>query len=127
MNRKCWSWIGACSTGSTHIKAATACQDFGSCIEVPYSEGTALIAIVSDGAGSAGFSSIGSRAVVRTMVRQLAEFLRGQSTSPVITEELALQWLDASRDLNFALPGRSEPKPRTFAAPLSPASRVPSV
>ena len=126
MISKCWSWIGACSTGSAHIKAGTVCQDFGSCIEVPCGESTALIAIVSDGAGYAQFSSIGSRAVVRTMVRHLAEFVRSAWASPIITEELALQWLDDLRDRIFAIASRIDAKPRDFAATMVAAVVLPS-
>jgi Protein phosphatase 2C len=116
MSLKCWSWIGACSTGSSHIKAGTGCQDSGACIEVPYGEDTALIAIVSDGAGTAQFSSIGSRAVVRTTARQLADFVRSASASPIISEELARQWLDDTRD-RISATARWRRSPATLLPP----------
>jgi len=126
MTLKSWSWIGACSTGSSHIKTGTGCQDFGACIEVPYGEGTALVAVVSDGAGSAQFSSMGSRAVVRTMVRQLADFARSASASQIITDELARQWLDDARDRISAIASGMDAKPRDFAATLVAAVVLPS-
>jgi len=122
----CWSWIGACSKGSSHIKSGTECQDFGTCFERPYRESTALIAVVSDGAGSAQFSSRGSRAVVQTMARQLAEFVRDGSSSPSIPEELALQWLDDMRDRISAIASRKDAKPCDFAATLVAAVVFPS-
>ena len=48
-----WSWIGACSTGSSHIRSGTICQDSAGCIELAIGDEHALLAIVSDGAGSA--------------------------------------------------------------------------
>jgi serine/threonine protein phosphatase PrpC len=126
MIAKSWSWIGACSTGSSHLKAGTKCQDSGACIEVPYGEGTALIAVVSDGAGSAQLSSMGSRAVVRTTARQLADFIRSASASPIITEELARGWLDDTRDRISALASAMDAKPRDFAATLVAAVVLPS-
>jgi len=126
MNLKCWSWIGACSTGSSHIKSGTGCQDSGACIEVPCGESTALIAVVSDGAGSARFSSIGSRAVVRTMARQLVDFVRCIPASPTITAELAREWLDASRDRVSNIANAMDAKPRDFAATLVAAVVLPS-
>jgi serine/threonine protein phosphatase PrpC len=116
MSLKYWSWIGACSTGSSHIKSGIECQDSGACIEVPCGESTALIAVVSDGAGSAQYSSIGSRAVVRTMTRQVADFVRSSSASPIFTEELAREWLDAARDRISAIASTMDSKPRDFAA-----------
>jgi hypothetical protein len=126
MTTKLWSWIGACSTGSSHIKAGTGCQDSGACIEVPYGEGTALIAVVSDGAGSAQYSSIGSRAVVRAMVRQLADFVRGASASPIITEDLARGWLDDARDRISTIASAKNAQPRDFASTLVAAVIFPS-
>jgi Protein phosphatase 2C len=126
MSLKYWSWIGACSTGSSHIKAGTGCQDFAACIEVPYAEGTALIAVVSDGAGSAQFSSIGSRSVVRSMARQFAAFVRRASALPIITEDLAREWLDDGRDRISAIARAMDAKPRDFAATLVAAVVLPS-
>jgi hypothetical protein len=126
MTTKLWSWIGACSTGSSHIKAGTGCQDFGACVEVPFGEGTALIAVISDGAGSAQYSSIGSRAVVRAMVRQIADFVRSASVSPIISEDLARGWLDDTRDRISIMASAKKAAPRDFAATLVAAVALPS-
>ena len=61
-----WSWIGACSTGSSHISTGTGCQDAAACIELPTIDGSALLAIVSDGAGTAEFGAAGGACVVRS-------------------------------------------------------------
>jgi hypothetical protein len=126
MSIKFWSWIGACSAGSSHIRAGSSCQDFGACIEVPYSDGTALIAVVSDGAGSAQFSSLGSRAVVRATTRQIATFIRGATASFIITDEQVREWLDETRDRISAIASTMNAKPRDFAATLVAAVVLPS-
>lgn len=126
MTPKYWSWIGACSTGSSHLKAGTGCQDFGACLEVPCSEGTALIAAISDGAGSAQFSALGSRFVVNIIIRQLARFVRSAPATPAVPEDLVREWLDDARDRIAAVAEIMEAKPRDFAATLVAAVVLPT-
>jgi Protein phosphatase 2C len=126
MKPKRWSWIGACSTGSSHLKAGTGCQDFGACVEVPCFGGTALIAVISDGAGSAQFSAVGSRFVVGTMVRQFVRFVRAASATSIVSEELAREWLDDARDRISANAVAIDARPRDFAATLVAAVVLPS-
>jgi hypothetical protein len=121
-----WSWIGACSTGSSHIRAGTSCQDFATCIEIPFKQGTALIAIVSDGAGSAEFSAIGSRTVVRCLSRQLVNYARLEESSETISEETARQWLDDVRDRISIYADAKASTPREFAATLVAAIVFPN-
>jgi hypothetical protein len=93
-----WSWVGACSTGSSHIRAGTTCQDSASCIELAIRNEQALLAIVSDGAGSAEYSAIGSRLVVGCFARCVIAHLRANQAAEPITKELVLDWLDNVRD-----------------------------
>jgi len=125
MTPRHWSWFGACSTGSSHIKAGAGCQDSATCIEVPRSQHSALVAVVSDGAGSAEFASIGSRTTVRSFGRRLVEFARTAESSEPISEEKARQWLDEVRDRIFAIARAKERNPRDFAATLVAAIVLP--
>jgi hypothetical protein len=113
-----WSWMRACSRGSSHVKNGIPCQDFAACLEISQRDATALIAVVSDGAGSAQFASDGSRAVVQTMVRRLARFVREASEPLVITEDLARRWLHEVRDQIAGIARSKEARPRDFAATL---------
>jgi hypothetical protein len=62
----------------------------------------ALLAIVSDGAGSADYSAIGSRLVVGMLCTCVDRSLTRQISSvEIITKELALDWLDNVRDHIF--------------------------
>ena len=121
-----WSWIGACSTGSSHVRAGTGCQDFAACLEIPFKQSTALIAVVSDGAGSAEFSSIGSRTVVQCLCRRLVNYARAEDLPEIISEEAARQWLDDIRDRIFAIADVKGSKPREFAATLVAAIVFPN-
>jgi hypothetical protein len=113
-----WSWIGACSIGSSHIRAGTTCQDSASCIELAIRDEQALLAVVSDGAGSAEYSAIGSRLVVECFARCAIAHLRANQCVEIITKELVLDWLDNVRDHIFRSAEQRAIKPRDMAATL---------
>lgn len=111
-----WSWIGACSIGSSHIRSGTTCQDSASCIELAVGDQHALLAIVSDGAGSAEYSAIGSRLVVECFARCVIAHLRANQALETITKELVLDWLDNVRDHIFRSAEQRAISPRDMAA-----------
>jgi Protein phosphatase 2C len=113
-----WSWIGACSTGSSHIRAGTTCQDSAGCIELAIRDEHALLAIVSDGAGSAEYSAIGSRLVVECFSRCVITHLRANPSAERITKELVIDWLDNVRDHIFRSAEHRTIRPRDMAATL---------
>lgn len=113
-----WSWIGACSTGSSHIRAGTTCQDSAGCIELASRDERALLAIVSDGAGSAEYSAIGSRLVVECFARCVIAHLRTNQSVEIITKELVLDWLDNVRDHIARSAEQRAIRPRDMAATL---------
>jgi hypothetical protein len=113
-----WSWIGACSTGSSHIRAGTTCQDSAGCIELAIRDEHALLAIVSDGAGSAEYSAIGSRLVVDCIARCVIAHLRANRPVEIITKEIVLDWLDNVRDHIFRSAEQRAITPRDMAATL---------
>jgi hypothetical protein len=100
------------------MKAGTGCQDSACCLEVPHIGQTALIAAVSDGAGSAQFSSIGSRLVIQHFCRQLARYATTANGNNSSIEELAREWLDEIRDRLSIHAQERNTVPREFAATL---------
>ena len=113
-----WAWIGACSTGSSHIRAGTGCQDNATCMELVAADEQVLLAIVSDGAGSADFSSVGSRLVVECFARCVVSHVRAGHPVEQVTEELVRDWLDDVRDHIFRSADQRATKPRQMAATL---------
>lgn len=113
-----WGWVGACSTGSSHSKSGTECQDYAACIELRFENNRALLLVVSDGAGSAEFASTGSCIVVHSYVRCVIEHLRAGRALEAITEELVREWLDNIRDRIFRAADQKGKKPRDLAATL---------
>ena len=113
-----WSWIGACSVGSSHIRSGTVCQDSAGCIEQAAGDNHALLAIISDGAGSAEFSSVGSRLVVDCFARCAISHLRTSPSLKEISEELIREWLDDVRDRISRAANQLATVPRQLAATL---------
>lgn len=113
-----WCWIGACSTGSSHIKAGTGCQDSACCVELVNGDHNALLVVVSDGAGTAEFASVGSRLVVEGFARRALSDLRAGLTFEKISSEQIRDWIDDIRERIFVSAMRREVSPRQLAATL---------
>ena len=118
MSLQRWSWIGACSTGSSHISSGTGCQDSAACIERATKDGGALLAVVSDGAGTAEFGSVGSRLVVRRFAQNFHDYWRQGKSADDFSEELVRGWLDDIRDHIFAAAELRHTTPRSLAATM---------
>jgi hypothetical protein len=114
-----WSWIGASSTGTSHLANGSGCDDAAACVET-YSEenGPTLICVVSDGAGSASLSRIGSHIVVRGFCRSALAFVRAGRRPRDLDREVAGNWLDDVRDRIEGASLREGMPRRSFAATL---------
>jgi hypothetical protein len=60
-----WKYIARSAIGTSHQKLDLPCQDYGDC----QVKGHCLVGAVADGAGSAKFAELGSRAVVKSALR----------------------------------------------------------
>ena len=118
MTAREWVWVGAKSTGTSHLKAGDGCDDWASCAEFSGEGLSTLIAIVSDGAGSARFSHIGSRIVCCRLTRAAMRFLRSGKLVSDITEQVVREWLDEVRDTISVAAKELSATPRDFAATL---------
>jgi hypothetical protein len=77
-----------------------------------------LIAVVSDGAGSAEFSAIGSRIVVNGFARHAAAYLKSGQSLKNICRETVLGWLDDIRESIYRAAEDRAVRPRDMAATL---------
>jgi hypothetical protein len=118
MIERVWCWVGACSTGSSHVRAGLGCDDRAACLEFLDANRSALVAVVSDGAGSAHYGSLGSRAVVRQFIDAAFDFLRSSRPLSEIDEEVGRAWMDGIRDKIFIIAERISASPRDLAATL---------
>lgn len=113
-----WEWVAASATGTSHLRIDRGCDDAGACLIVSGKSESVLIAVCSDGAGSAQRSSIGSRIIVRSFCRSVRTYLEGGGTLAGLSREIASDWLDDMRGRIEIASKSAELTPRDFAATL---------
>jgi hypothetical protein len=91
-------------------------QDAHCCFSTRYGDKDVLVAIVSDGAGSASHGGQGASLVCRSISSAVRRHLT--STHRLPSDEDIANWLDQTRDLLFAVAERRGLVPRDFAATL---------
>ena len=79
-----WKIASATAIGTSHRKAGIPCQDAGLCQVVSSNEGEILLAVVSDGAGSALKSELGSKIVTESFMRHFK--------TAMIDKSFVLKW-----------------------------------
>lgn len=88
-----WRVAAASAIGTSHTKTGLPCQDSVHVRLIDTVQGPILISAVSDGAGSAAHSEIGSRAAVTTVTYLAENYLSAGGTLLSIGRDLALSWL----------------------------------
>nr|WP_209904094.1 MULTISPECIES: PP2C family serine/threonine-protein phosphatase [unclassified Rhizobium] len=115
--RASWRWAGARSIGTSHTKTGTPCQDYACAKEFLTLEGPVMVAVVSDGAGSASHAEIGSRTVSLGFLKACRSFLARSSLSS-LSEDDVWDWIDAIREAINIKAKECDARPRDFAATL---------
>lgn len=113
-----WRWAGAMSTGTSHARHRTLCQDSATCISFATPAGPLLVAVVSDGAGSASHSRRGSRMVCHGFMRAMARYLSDAAECEIPDEEVIRGFMDGIRDRIAIAARRAHRSRRAFAATL---------
>ena len=90
----CWRVVAASCVGTSHAATGMPCQDSVGTELVELKNETVLLAVVSDGAGSAAHSEVGSSKAVETMCRLARDFL-SDHTIASIGRKTAEDWLSA--------------------------------
>ena len=90
-----WRYAYASVIGTSHTKSGLPCQDSCACRELTAPSGeTVLVAAVSDGAGSADLSQIGSQLACELFVGEITSLLETNKTVEDVTKELCQEWLN---------------------------------
>ncbi|MGY3487957.1 hypothetical protein ACVW1C_005840 [Bradyrhizobium sp. USDA 4011] len=118
MTRSDWQWVSASAIGTSHLRVNRGCDDSGACMLVAGKNESALVAVCSDGAGSAQRSSVGSRIIVRAFCRSVSSYFNGGGTLAGLSREIASDWLDDMRGRIEVTSTSAELTPRDFAATL---------
>lgn len=116
--RRDWRWVGARSTGTSHIKSGLPCQDYVASMEIDAPMGSVFAAVVSDGASSASHGAVGARMICTGFLKAAYQYLRCGKRVEDIDRETVLEWLDRIRDRVNAFAERNQITPRDCAATL---------
>jgi hypothetical protein len=108
-----WTWAAASCRGTSHLKRNVRRQDAFSC-SYGTNEGKTLIAVVSDGAGSAVMGGEGASLICRTLMTQARQFDYSQLELP--SDETLWEWINAARQRITQAAEARELKARDFAA-----------
>lgn len=109
-----WRWASASVIGTSHIQSGDRLQD--ACAVAHLGDG-GILAVVSDGAGSATFGAYGAWITCRYLSVRFREWVRGNPDLPS-DEELAV-WIYELRDRLSAIASQRQSTPRQFAATLA--------
>jgi serine/threonine protein phosphatase PrpC len=113
-----WRWAGACAIGTSHVKSGLECQNRASCLTVETGSGQVIVAVVSDGAGSAQKAASGANIVCMELHRRIAAYLRSGGELQSIDKECVADWIDSVRDKIGLVANAAALRPRDYAATL---------
>lgn len=110
-----WKYFGCSVRGSSHIREQLPCQDYSLLTEFPGGE---LLAIASDGAGSARLSDVGSQLVCTTILEQVTSYLQSGGSVAAIRAEQVDLWFEAVAERLRIQAAAADAEPRDLAATL---------
>jgi hypothetical protein len=112
-----WKWAAASVRGTAHVRSQTRKQDSYACFSAGEA-GSAFIAIVCDGAGSAIKGGEGASLTCRAMTKGARAHFARSSILP--SDDDVWSWVDDARDgIARAALGQTQPlSPRDFASTL---------
>ena len=114
-----WKVIQASAIGSSHLARGEACQDDCAAVTVaaPWGE-ECLVALVSDGAGSAICGGKGATVACESGIRVIEEWVSHSESLSALSSDVIASWVDSIR-YQLWLASRSEGLvPRDFACTL---------
>ena len=98
MSGSSWRWISASVIGTSHAVSGSECQDSHLCSEIETPLGPVLLAVVSDGAGSATKSAAGSRLLCEVLHDKALQFFREEGEVHRVNVRLIANWIQFFRD-----------------------------
>lgn len=113
-----WRIAAASVVGTSHLKTGQPCQDSSRAMLVDAGVNSALICAVSDGAGSAAHSEIGSQVAAATATLLIENYLRTGQEINAIKRETALSWLAQIQSTLSSLASEANTASREFACTL---------
>lgn len=112
----CWNWVSAACRGTSHERSGVRLQDARLSFVPKGKRSDVFVAIVSDGAGSAGYGGEGASLICRSIGLAVRKHFLTNTELP--TDSQIESWIDAARDRIFVTAQRLGTPPRDFAATL---------
>ena len=95
-----WKYGFASVTGTLHLKSSTQCQDTSRAEVVrDASGGEVLVAVASDGAGSAALAQLGSSLACNLFIDDVKAHIESGSASAILSEKFFAEWVGKFRRL----------------------------
>lgn len=113
-----WRIALASEVGTSHEVAGTPCQDSVGHAIVHTSQGEVLIVAVSDGAGSAAYSDIGSSMAVTTFIADVELFITQGSQVSGIDAAQAARWVRRAAEVTTAAAEANQHEARDYSCTL---------
>lgn len=122
MSRQGWKYAFASTIGTSHERLNLPCQDASACRVLHDLQGEeVLVAVVSDGAGSASRSEVGAQLACSLLVEEIESLLASGGEILQVTKNFVTDWLIR---FNHEVSLRAEAedlRPRDFACTLAAA------
>ena len=117
-----WKFILASAVGTSHLAAATPCQDSSACeVFTDTNESSALVVVVADGAGSAKCAEVGAALACSYFVGRINRHLQAKASLRDIGLETVKSWIADFQNEVMTQCG-SDLIPRDFASTLLAAA-----
>lgn len=114
-----WKYVHASVKGTSHARIGAPCQDVAACeILTNANDNETLIAVVSDGAGSASRAEIGAALACQLFISEMRAFFESDNIASDITRDFVQGWITSFQS-EVVLRSEAEGlKPRDFACTL---------
>lgn len=111
-----WRYVHASVKGTSHASTDAPCQDVTACEILTNAKGNeTLVAVVSDGAGSACRAEIGAALACQLFISEMRAFFESDYTASDLTLDFARKWITSFQNDIQLRADAEELKPRDFA------------
>jgi Protein phosphatase 2C len=114
-----WKYGFASVAGAFHLKSSTPCQDASRVeVVVDASGAQALLAVASDGAGSATLAQLGARLACDLFIDEVKSHIESGNTRALSSDNFIVDWLGKFRRLAAGWSGAESARIQDFACTL---------
>jgi len=116
---KHWRVAHASAIGLAHLNQKTECQDRLACQTVETKDGSVLIAVVADGAGSTSDGHVGAEIACQSFIKEVTDFLNSRDASvSSLNLEFGQHWISFFQKRITKIAKKKKKTIRDFASTL---------